>query len=311
MKNRYNDLSTYLKTKFHEKTFKVPLNGSFSCPNRDGTISTKGCLFCSEQGSGEFAGNLNDSLAQQFTKVKTVLHKKWPKAKYIVYFQAFSNTYGPIEKLKSLFDEAILLDENIVAISIATRCDCLNDEVLTYLCELNKKIPVWIELGLQTAKESTMKLLNLGYTKAQFTTAVTQLNKRNITIIAHIINGLPYETKKDMLDTIHFLNELPINGIKIHNLVLIKNTPLAQMYDEFHFSMLSFEEYIEIVCEQLTILKPDIVVHRLSADTKKEHVIEPKWSLNKKVILNEISKRLNEKNDFQGCHDREKKPDLH
>jgi hypothetical protein len=297
----YLNLDHYLKQKFGEKTLKVALNGSFSCPNRDGKTSNLGCLFCSEKGSGDFAGDPSDSLADQFIKVKTVMLQKWPKAKFIAYFQANTNTYGSLIKIKALFSEAIALDPNIVGLSLATRCDCLSLEIMDYLEELNKRIPLWIELGLQSSNQESMKAMNLGYTTKQFADAVRSLEKRNLPVIAHIINGLPNETFQMMLNTISFINSLPIHGIKIHSLCIIKNTPLEKMYSQNPFSILSLMEYVDIVTEQLARLNPKIVIHRISGDAPKNLLVTPKWANNKKVILNEINKAMKHKQYFQGC----------
>lgn len=299
--HRYYNLDYYLKDRFQTKVFKVALNGNFTCPNRDGTISNKGCIFCSPEGSGEFAGNRHDSFVKQFHDVKTVIHHKWPNASYIVYFQANTNTYAPLEKLKQIYEEAIHLDSNIVAISIATRPDCLGEEILDYLEELNHYIPVWIELGLQTIDEQTAIFINRGYKLEVFTQAVTNLHRRGIEIIVHIINGLPNETKEMMLNTIRFLNSQKIQGIKIHSLFVLKQTALGNLYEKNPFKMLSLVEYVDIVCEQLALLREDIVVHRLNGDAPRELLIEPQWSIKKLVVMNEIDKEMKKRNYFQGC----------
>ncbi|MGD9605230.1 MAG: TIGR01212 family radical SAM protein [Bacilli bacterium] len=296
----YNYLDAYLKRRFNAKTIKITLNGQFSCPNRDGTISTLGCLFCSEKGSGDFAGNPLLSLKDQFLEVKTRQEKKWSNAKYIAYFQANTNTYGPLEKIKNLCEEAITLDDQIVAISLATRCDCLNNEILDYLESLNKRIPVWIELGLQTSNDETKAMLNLGYNNATFLQAVKSLNDRHIEVIVHIINGLPNETKDMMLKTIDFINHLPIQGLKIHNLVIIKNTPLGYWFMKNPFPMLSLTEYLDILSDQIAKLNPNIVIHRISGDAPHSLLIAPKWSQNKKIIINELDKTLFLKHYHQG-----------
>ncbi|MFA7127369.1 MAG: TIGR01212 family radical SAM protein, partial [Bacilli bacterium] len=216
----YNTLDSYLKNTYQSKVFKVPLSGPFSCPNRDGTIGVGGCAFCTDKASGEFAGNRQEPLSIQFEKIKTALHQKWKVAKYIVYFQANTNTYAPLYVLKQLFEEAICLDKDIVAISIATRPDCLKDEVIKYLAELNQRIPVWIELGLQTIHETTRQTMRIGYFMDVFSEAVTKLHAHHIDVVVHIINGLPNETKEMMLETARALNQYPLQGIKIHSLYL-------------------------------------------------------------------------------------------
>lgn len=299
--HRYYTLDFYNKQKYGCKVFKVALNGNFTCPNRDGTISHNGCIFCSESGSGDFAGDKDLPLKDQFEQVKNILLNKWPKAKYIPYFQANTNTYGPIEKIKRLFDEAITLDKDIVSISIATRPDCINDDVLEYLGKLNKKIPVTIELGLQTIHNLTANIINRGYDLDVFKSCVERLNKYNIEIVVHIINGLPFETKEMMLETVKYLNNLNIHGIKIHSLFILKNTKLAEMYLNNEFNILTLDEYVDITTEQLAIIRDDIVIHRINGDAPRNLLIEPLWSLKKLVVMNEIDKKMKEKNYYQGC----------
>lgn len=299
--HRYYSLDYYYKSKYNSKVFKVALNGNFTCPNRDGTISYNGCIFCSEKGSGDFAGDKNLSLKDQFEKIKNILLKKWPKAKYIPYFQANTNTYGTLSKIKTLFDEAITLDKDIVSIAIATRPDCISNEILEYLNELNKKIPVTIELGLQTIHESTASIINRGYKLNVFENTVKKLNKYNIEIVVHIINGLPLESKEMMLDTVRYLNKLNIQGIKIHSLFILKNTKLAEMYFNNEFKMLEMNEYIDITVEQLAIIRDNIVIHRINGDAPRDLLIEPQWSLKKLVIMNEIDKLMKERDYIQGC----------
>lgn len=298
--HKYNTLSDYLKNKYLSKVFKVSLDGGFTCPNRDGSISTKGCIYCSDAGSGEFSGNRIDSLQKQFLEIKNIISKKWPNSKYIVYFQSFTNTYAPLSHLKQLFEESITLDEQIVAISIATRPDCLPNDVIDYLAELNKRIPVIIELGLQSTNEKTRKYINRGYSLNVFTNAVNRLRKNNIETVVHIINGLPTDTIDDMINTIKYINTIDIQGIKIHNLYIVKNSRLGQKYLENPFPMLSLQEYVNIVTEQLAILHPNIIIHRINGDPKKKELIVPIWSLKKFVIMNEIDKEMIKKKYFQG-----------
>lgn len=299
--HRYYTLDYYYRNKYNSKVFKVALNGNFTCPNRDGTISYNGCIFCSEKGSGDFAGDKELPLEEQFKQIKEILLKKWPNSKYIPYFQANTNTYGPLEKIKKLFNEAIELDKDIVAIAIATRPDCINDEILQYLNELNKIKPVTIELGLQTIHNDTAKIINRGYELSVFDDCVKRLNKFNIDVIVHIINGLPNETKEMMLDTVRYLNTLNIQGIKIHSLFILKNTKLAEMYFNNEFNMLSMDEYIDITVEQLAIIRDNIVIHRINGDAPKDLLIEPQWSLKKLVVMNEIDKEMKKRNYYQGC----------
>ena len=300
--HKYNTLTEYLEKRFNRKIFKVALNGNFTCPNRDGKISTKGCIFCSPSGSGDFAGNKFDSLSKQFDDVSNMIHKKWPNAGYIAYFQANTNTYKPLNELKQLFEEAITLNENIVAISIATRPDCLSDEIIEYLSDLNKRIPVWIELGLQTINEKTAVLINRGYTLDVFEDSVIKLRKHNIETIVHIINGLPYETETDMLDTVQYLNKFDIQGIKIHSLFILKGTPLEEYYYETNFNVLSLEEYVTITSKQIALLKNSVIIHRINGDAPRDLLIEPLWSIKKLVVMNEIDKYLKVNNLHQGIH---------
>ena len=296
---RYYTYDFYLKNKFGCKVFKVPLDAGFTCPNRDGTVGTGGCIFCNSQGSGEFSGDRLDSLQTQFEKMKNVLHKKWPVAKYIAYFQAFTNTYAPLEILEKYF-EIFINVENVVGISIATRPDCLPENVLDYLENLSKKTELWVELGLQTINDKTAKLINRGYDYNVFLGAVKELRKRNINITVHIINGLPYETKKDMIDTIKSLSKLDIQGIKIHSLNILKNTELARLYLSTNFYIMSFEEYIDLLVEQLEYLRENIVVQRISGDAIPSELIEPKWSINKRNIANSLDKKMSILDTYQG-----------
>lgn len=298
--HKYNTLSDYFKNKYSSKVFKVSLDGGFTCPNRDGTISDKGCIYCSEKGSGEFAGNRLDSLRKQFEEIKNNILKKWPYSKYIVYFQSFTNTYAPLNYLKSLYEEAIKLDKDIVAISIATRPDCLSNDVIEYLDNLNKRIPVIIELGLQTVNEKTTKYINRGYCLDIFTKSVENLRKKNIEVVVHIINGLPNETTEDMINTIKYINSINIQGIKIHNLYVVKNSRLGEEYLSNPFPMLSLAEYVDIVTEQIALLNPTIIIHRINGDPKKEELIVPLWSLKKFIIMNEIDKEMIRKKYYQG-----------
>lgn len=301
---RYHTLDYYYKNRFNEKVFKVSLNAGFSCPNIDGTVGHGGCIYCSKTGSGEFAGNINDSLEKQFQEIKTMMHKKWPQAKYIGYFQARTNTYAPVKKLKELY-EIILKQENVIGLNIATRPDAISDECLDYLEELNKKTYLTIELGLQTANEKTSKLINRCHSLKCFEDMVRRLRKRNIDVVVHIINGLPYETKEDMLATARYINSLDIQGVKIHMLSVVKDTPLATMYEKEKFHLLTKEEYIDIVIEQLELLREEIVIHRITGDPKLDELIEPTWLTKKFCVLNDIDKEMVKRDTYQGrkAHD--------
>ena len=296
---RYHTLDYYYKNRFHEKVFKVSLNAGFSCPNIDGKVGYGGCIYCSKTGSGEFAGNKEDSLEKQFLEIKNMMLKKWLKAKYIGYFQARTNTYAPVNELKKMY-EKILNQENVIGLNIATRPDAISDECLDYLEELNKKTYLTIELGLQTTKEETTKLINRCHSLQCFEDMVKKLRERNINVVVHIINGLPYETKKDMLNTVKYLNKLDIQGIKIHMLSITKDTPIEKMYQEEKFKLLSKEEYIDIVVDQLELLREEIVIHRITGDPKLDELIEPTWLTKKFCVLNEIDKEMVRRDTYQG-----------
>lgn len=296
---RYHTLDYFYKNKFNSKVFKVSLNAGFSCPNIDGTVGTGGCIYCSNSGSGDFAGNLEDDLVTQFNNIKSVLHKKWPKAKYIGYFQAHTNTYAPLETLKEKY-EAILSLDNVVGLSIATRPDAISEECLDYLEELSKKTYLTIELGLQTIHEKTTKLINRCHTLKTFEEMVKQLRKRNINVVVHIINGLPFETEEMMIETVKHLNTLDIQGIKIHMLHILKNTKLEDLYNKTNFHVLTKDEYVNIVCNQLEYLRPEIVVNRITGDPVKEDLIEPTWLIKKFCVLNDIDKEQLKRNSYQG-----------
>lgn len=297
---RYRPLAQYLKDRFGEKVFKVSLNAGFTCPNIDGTKGRGGCTFCSPLGSGDFAGNKADDLYTQFDNIKDMMHKKWPQAKYIAYFQAFTNTYAPLEELKEMYEKFVNYDPNIVAISIATRPDCLPDDVLQYLGELNKRIPLIVELGLQTMHEETAKLINRGHDFQTFLDGVDKLRQQGLETVVHIINGLPGETPEMMLETAKHLAQLDIQGIKIHMLHVIKNTYMGYLYKKKPFPLLSMEEYIDIVIKQLEVLPPDFVIHRLTGDAVREHLIAPEWTLKKWVTLNTLDHELKNRNTYQG-----------
>lgn len=296
---RYHTLDYYYKNRFNQKVFKVSLNAGFSCPNIDGTKGYGGCIYCSKIGSGEFAGNKEDDIVKQFNEIKNMMLKKWPNAKYIGYFQARTNTYAPVEKLKSLY-EKILDQENVIGLNIATRPDAISKECLDYLTELNKKTYLTIELGLQTTNEITSKLINRCHSLKCFEDMVKELRKRNIDVVVHIINGLPYETKNDMLNTVKYLNNLDIQGIKIHMLSILKNTPLEKLYKKEQFHILTKEEYIDIVIDQLELLRPEIVIHRITGDPKIDDLIEPFWLTKKFCVLNDIDKEMVKRNTYQG-----------
>ena len=296
---RYHTLDYFYKHKFHSKIFKVSLNAGFTCPNIDGKVGTKGCIYCSKSGSGDFAGNPKDDLVKQFNEIKNMILKKWPNAKYIGYFQARTNTYAPLNILKEKY-ETILKLPDVVGLNIATRSDSITEECLDYLEQLNKKTYLTIELGLQTIHNQTANLINRCSTLENFEQMVYKLKQKNINVIVHIINGLPYETKEMMIETVKYLNKLPIDGIKIHMLHIVKDTTLAHMYKEKPFHILTRDEYVDIVIKQLENLRPEIVIHRITGDPKKEDLLEPKWLLKKFCVLNEIDKEMVKRNTYQG-----------
>ena len=298
---RYHTFNYYLKNKYHNKVAKVSLNANFTCPNRDGTKGIGGCIFCSNSGSGDFAGNVKDSLEKQFDDVSTLLQKKWPNCKYIAYFQANSNTYGPVEKLRNCI-EPFINKKDVVAISIATRPDCLEDEILEYLDSVNKRCDLWIELGLQTIHDKTAKLINRGHSYLEFIEGLNKLRHLNINVCVHIINGLPFETYEMMLTTAKEIGKLNIQALKIHMLYVIKNTKLHQMYQNNEFTMLTRDEYIDLVTEQLSYLPENIVIERLTGDGNVNDLIAPDWSIKKVTILNDIDKLMVKKNYVQGCN---------
>lgn len=296
---RYHTLNYYLKNKFNCKVFKVSLNAGFTCPNIDGTKGYGGCIYCSKSGSGEHGGNPNKDLTTQFYEVKNITEKKWPNSKYIAYFQARTNTYAPLEVLKAKYEEVLKID-NVIGLFIATRCDAITNDTLDYLEELNKRTYLTIELGLQTIHEKTSKLINRGHTLEEFDSMVKKLRNRNIDVVVHIINGLPYETEDMMLDTIKHLNTLDIQGIKIHMLNIVKDTPLETLYNKEHFHILSKDEYIDIVIKQLELLNSKIVIHRITSDPDVSTLIEPTWLIKKFCLLNDIDKEMVKRDTYQG-----------
>lgn len=296
---RYYTLDYYYKHKFNSKVCKISLNAGFSCPNLDGTVGYGGCIYCSKSGSGEFAGKLGDNLLKQFSDVKKIYEKKWPNAKYIGYFQARTNTYAPLDKLKEAY-ETILNEENVVGLNIATRSDSITDECLDYLEDLNKRTYLTIELGLQTIKEETTKLINRYHTLNNFEEMVNKLRQRNIDVVVHIINGLPYETKEDMINTVKYLNSLDIQGIKIHMLSILRDTALEKLYKKEKFHVLTKSEYIDIVVSQLEYIRKDIVIHRITGDPKIDDLIEPSWLTRKFCVLNDIDKEMVKRDTYQG-----------
>ena len=289
---RYYTLNYYYRKKYNSKVFKVSLNAGFGCPNKK---NGSGCIYCLN-GSGE---NRNIPLTEQFNIVKETMEHKWKDSKYIGYFQADTNTYAPLNKLKECY-ESILNIPGVIGLNIATRPDSITPHVYDYLEELSKRTNLVVEIGLQTIHEKTAKLINRGHTLECFNECVRELRKRNIDVVVHVINGLPYETKEDMIETIKYVSSLDIQGIKIHMLFILKGTPLEKMYNLTHFHVLTKEEYIDIVCDQLEYLREDIVVNRITGDPIKELTIEPKWLFKKFCVLNDIDKEMVRRDSYQG-----------
>ena len=296
---RYHTLDYFYKHKFGSKIAKISLNAGFTCPNKDGTKGIGGCIYCSKLGSGDYAGKPNKSLREQFYEIKDIMDKKWPNTRYIGYFQANTNTYAPVSILKEKYEEILKIDR-VVGLNIATRSDAITDECLNYLEELSKKTYLTIELGLQTIHESTNKLINRGETLEEFTKMVNKLRSRGINVVVHIINGLPYETKEMMLETIKYVNNLDIQGIKIHMLHVIKDTKLADLYQKDKFHILTREEYVDIVCDELELLREEIVINRITGDPNPQDLIEPTWLIKKFGVLNEIDKEMARRKTYQG-----------
>ena len=279
--------------------YKLALNGGMTCPNRDGKVGTRGCIFCSQGGSGDFAASASLSISEQIDFEERLLLTKRPVKKYIAYFQAYTNTYGEPSYLRKIFTEAISRPE-IAALSIATRPDCLSEEILDLLEELNHQKPVWVELGLQTIHEKTASFIRRGYPLSCFETAVHNLHLRRLTVIVHVILGLPGETKKEMLETISYLNHQPIQGIKLQLLHILKQTDLADYYETHPFHVLEMEEYVSLIADCLELLSPDITVHRLTGDGPKDLLIAPLWSTKKRSVLNAIHQELKNRHTWQG-----------
>ncbi|WP_195335873.1 TIGR01212 family radical SAM protein [Paraclostridium bifermentans] len=296
---RYHTWNYYLRSNFGEKVFKVSINAGFSCPNIDGTVAYGGCTYCSKQGSGDFAGNPNDNLIKQFEDIKEMMHKKWHNAKYIGYFQAFTNTHAPVSVLKEKYETILNLDD-VIGLSISTRPDCLPDDVLEYLSELNKKTNLWVELGLQTIHDETSKIINRGHDYNTFLEGVEKLKKHNIKTVVHIINGLPGEDYNMMMETAKAVADLGVHGIKIHLLHVLKETPMENMLKKGMFNLMEKDDYINLVCDQLEIIPSEMVVHRLTGDGKRDEIVGPMWSLKKWEVLNAIDDTMRERNSYQG-----------
>ena len=296
---RYYTLDYYYKHKYGCKIAKISLNLGLTCPNKDGTVGFGGCIYCSKLGSGEYGGDPVKPLKEQFEAVKNVMIKKWPNCKFIAYFQANTNTYGDLDYLIKNWEEALSYP-NVVGINISTRPDSISHECFEYLEKLNRKTDLVVELGLQTTNEKTSKLINRCSDLKTFDNCVKELNKRNIKVLVHIINGLPYETKEDMINTVKHISKLDIWGIKIHMLHVLNDTKLAKIYEEEKFHILTRDEYVSIVCDQLELIPSNIVINRITGDPKIDDLIEPFWLTKKFCVLNEIDKELVKRDSYQG-----------
>jgi len=291
---RYHTLNYFFKKKFGQKVFKVPLDINSICPNQ----ASGGCIYCSNKSVASISDNSLDIL-EQFENGRKIMEQKWPDSLYIPYFQSGTNTYNDKNLVKGYVDKLLMIPK-VVGIDIATRPDCLSDEWLDYLEELNKKTFLIVELGLQSSNDNTLRFINRGHDSKTFKDAVDKLHERNIFVVAHIINGLPYETKEDMINTIKFVNDCKVDGIKIHMLYIAKNTPLASLYEKNKFHILTREEYIDIVCSQLRLLNEDVVVMRITGDPLLNELVAPEWLIKKFMVLNGIDQEMVKRNIYQG-----------
>jgi radical SAM protein (TIGR01212 family) len=288
-----------MRSQFQDKVFKVMLDAGFTCPNRDGTIAKGGCTFCSARGSGDFAGSRRDDLVTQFNTIRDRQHLKWPNAKYIGYFQAYTNTYAPVEVLREYY-EVILKQPGVVGLSIATRPDCLPDDVIEYLAELNERTYLWVEMGLQTIHDSTSELINRAHDTECYLRAVEKLRKHNIRVCTHIIYGLPQEDHEMMLATGKAVSKMDVQGIKIHLLHLMRKTPMVKQYEAGLLRFLERDEYVNLIVDTLEFLPPEMIIHRLTGDAPRELLIGPMWSLDKWPVLNGIDAELKRRDTWQG-----------
>jgi len=296
---RYHTWNRHLRNEFGFKVFKVALDAGFDCPNRDGTVAFGGCTFCSVAGSGDFAGDRVDPIPLQFEKVKSKMNNKWKDGKAMAYFQAYTNTHAPLHVLKEKF-EAALQQEGVIGISIATRSDCLPDDVVEYLAELHERTYLWVELGLQTIHERTAKIINRAHDYPSYIEGVQKLRKHGIRVCTHIINGLPLEDADMMLDTVREVAKLDVQGIKIHLLHLLKGTPMVKQYEKGMVEFLEKDAYIQLVANQLELLPPEMVIHRITGDGPINLMIGPMWSVNKWDVLNGIDAELEKRGSWQG-----------
>lgn len=301
---RYHSWNYALRQQFGEKIFKVPIDGGFDCPNRDGTVAHGGCTFCSVSGSGDMIVAPEDPLPIQFQKEIDMMHQKWPGvAQYIVYFQNFTNTHAPLAVIKERFEQVVNLP-GVVGLSIGTRPDCLPDDVVEYLAELNERLYLWVELGLQTTYEQTSELINRAHSYQTYLDGVAKLRKHNIRVCAHLINGLPGETYEMMMENVkRTILDSDIQGIKLHLLHLMRNTRMLRDYHEGRLRLLGFKEYVDIICDQLELIPQDIIIHRLTGDAPFESIVGPRWSLKKWEVLNAIDQEMLRRDSYQGKFD--------
>lgn len=296
---RYYTWNYYLKHKYQHKIFKVALNAGLTCPNRDGTCGYGGCTFCGSLGSGECAGDHKQDLWQQFEKGMSIQQQKWPNGKAIAYFQAYTNTYCSLEHLKMML-APFLEKTNIPAISLATRADCLPQDIIEYLSSLTAQKDIWLELGLQSIHNETAKRIHRGHTYETFLDCIQRLQHTNLKICVHLINSLPYESKEDMIESAKQIGKLPIHAVKIHMLHIMEDTQMAQAYEAHPFHLLTKEEYIDIVISQLENLPKEIIIQRLTGDGVKDLLIAPLWTKKKVIVLNDIDKEMVRRNTWQG-----------
>ena len=295
---RYHTLNHFLREKFGEKVFKISLDAGFTCPNRDGRVSTGGCIFCSPRGSGDFAGT-SQNIVEQFHEVRGMMNKKWKSGRYIAYFQAYTNTYAEADVLREKYYSVLNL-EDVAGIAIATRPDCLPADVLDLLSEINSRTYLWVELGLQTMHERTARLINRGYGLDTYIASVKELKKRNIEVVTHQILGLPGENNLDMIQTVDFISNTGTQGIKLHLLHLLKDTRLAEMYRQGEFQLMSMEDYIEVVVDCIERIPENMVIHRITGDGPRDALIAPKWSLKKFEVINAIEHLMMDRDTWQG-----------
>lgn len=298
---RYNRFSDHLKNLYGVKVYKVTLDAGFTCPNRDGTISNEGCVFCDNGGSFSQLYPSNISVKEQLDLGITLAIDKYKAEKFLAYFQAYSNTYKPVNELKIIYDEA-LSHEDVIGMSIGTRPDCVDEEKLDLISDYTKKHYIWLEYGLQSIHDRSLKFINRGHDFAAFVNALKNTQKRNINVCAHVILGLPNETKQDMLETAKVLGDLGVNGVKIHLLCVLNNTRLAKLYFQGKIPMMEEDEYVETVCDFLELLPPSVTIHRLAGNGLKPNMLAPGWLSKKFIVLNKIDKLLEERNSFQGSH---------